>query len=109
MNYYYYYYLYTEYVARILDDASEILHAHLNINNVLQTLNDRHVLSPEEMASIVKNRDLGARVQMFLIILKTKGIQEYDEFMMALCKFDHDLYVEVKKVERRYPDIHQYC
>ena len=93
-------------MANILDAASDILRAHLNVSSVLRKLNDRHLLSREETASIVRNRDDEIQVQMLLAILKTKGVQGYDEFMTALRKLDHDLYIEVKKIQMWYQGIH---
>ncbi|XP_072017101.1 uncharacterized protein [Amphiura filiformis] len=87
----------------VLDDASDILHDNLNPNNILMRLKSRHALSDNEVAEINNIHGLGERVHMLLAILKTKNVQAYDEFMSALREFDHDLYCEVKKIEKRYP------
>ncbi|XP_072017192.1 uncharacterized protein [Amphiura filiformis] len=87
----------------ILDDAKDILHDNLNTNNILMRLKSRDVLSDEEVAEINNIHGLGERVNMLLAILKTKDVNAYDEFMSALREFDHDLYCEVKKIERKYP------
>ncbi|XP_072048979.1 uncharacterized protein [Amphiura filiformis] len=87
----------------ILDDARDVLHDNLNTNNILMRLKSRRILNAGEVAEINNIHGLGERVNMLLAILKTKDVKAYEEFMSALREFDHDLYCEVKKIEKRYP------
>ncbi|XP_072041673.1 uncharacterized protein [Amphiura filiformis] len=87
----------------ILDDAMEDLYNNLNPINIVLRLQNRQVLTDDEVAQINRISGLGERVKILLAILKTKDVHAYDEFISALREFDHDLFRAVKIIERRYP------
>ena len=89
-------------VKNILLEATDILCANLEPDDILRTLQTKSALKPDDVTKIRGLATAGEQVERLLNILMRKPVSAYDAFMEALKEDREDLFDIVKELATKY-------